>query len=190
MRLLYISLTANPESGLSPLEAVLKIDGTFGIQASSISYRGPGGVEWLSSSVDEYRVRLTAEGIHTFTANVIGPDGNIYQDTIAIVVLNRTELDALLKSKWEGMKNALIAGDIEGAISFFEQGSQDTYRKQFTALRPILNSIANDMGQINLVRIEDNSAEYEIITTRNGVTYSLHLLFVKDKDGLWRIKVF
>ena len=114
MRLLYISLTANPESGLSPLEAVLKIDGTFGIQASSISYRGPGGVEWLSSSVDEYRVRLTAEGIHTFTANVIGPDGNIYQDTIAIVVLNRTELDALLKSKWEGMKNALIAGDIEG----------------------------------------------------------------------------
>ena len=46
------------------------------------------------------------------------------------------------------------------------------------------------MGQINLVRIEDNSAEYEIITTRNGVTYSLHLLFVKDKDGLWRIKVF
>ena len=169
----------------------LKIDSSFSIESSSISYRGPGGVEWLSSSVDEYRVRLTSEGIHTFTANVIGPDGNIiYQDTIAIVVLNRTQLDDLLKWKWEKMKEALRNGDIEGAVSFFEEGSQDAYRKQFTALRPILNNIANDMGQINLVKIEDDMAEYEIITTRSGVAYSLHLLFVKDKDGLWRIKVF
>ena len=94
----------------------LKIDGTFSIGSSSISYRGLGGIEWLSSSVDEYRVRLTSEGIHTFTANAIGPDGNIiYQHTVAITVLNRTQLDDLLKWKWEKMKEALRNGDVEGA---------------------------------------------------------------------------
>jgi hypothetical protein len=53
----------------------------------------------LSSAPDEYRVRLTAEGIHTFTANAIGPDGNtIYQDTVEIVVKNRTQLSQTLSS--------------------------------------------------------------------------------------------
>lgn len=41
-----------------------------------------------------------------------------------------------------------------------------------------------------LVKIEDNSAEYEVITTRNGKIYSFHLLFVRNTNGLWKIKRF
>lgn len=187
----YIRLTATPESGISPLETTLKIDSTFSIETSSISYRGPGGVEWLSSSVDEYRIRLTAEGIHTFTANAIGPDRNtIYQDTVAIVVQNRTQLDNLLKNKWEEMKAALMRGDVEGAVGYFAEGSKNNLRQQFTALSSILPQIASEMGAITLVNVKGNTAEYDLRVVRNGITYSFQLIFVCDKDGIWRIRSF
>jgi hypothetical protein len=46
------------------------------------------------------------------------------------------------------------------------------------------------MSQIYLVKIENDRAEYEIITTRDNITYSFYLLFIKDKNGLWKIKGF
>ena len=188
----YIRLTSNIESGIAPIEATLTVDSNLDLTNSYLTYTYPGTIppEVTAISSEEYRVKLTAEGIHYFTANVTGPDGNLYQDTIAITVLNRNAMDALLKSKWEGMKGKLVAEDVEGAVGYFEERSQETYRSQFTALKPILNIIANDMGQINLVNIEDDWAEYEIITIRNGISYSFHLLFVRGKDGLWKIKVF
>ena len=105
----YIKLTSNIESGTGPLEATLRIDGSFSITQSSLSYSG-GTPELIPVSAEEWKVKLTTEGIYYFTAKVTGPDGNLYHDTIAITVLNKTEIDNLLKAKWEGMKGALVAG--------------------------------------------------------------------------------
>ena len=194
-----IRLTAIPSSGI----LTTKPDGTISFETTlevetyltnsvsnySWDFNGDGVVESVGTNA-----KITAQyqyvGLYYPTVTVTDTQGNRYTATTIMNVLSREEMDALLKGKWEGMKGALMGGDVEGAVGFFEEGSQEAYRQQFTALKPILNSIANDMGQINLVRVEDNSAEYEIITTRNGVAYSIHLLFVKDKDGLWKIKVF
>ena len=108
----------------------------------------------------------------------------------SVNVLDKEDMDALLKGKWEGMRTALGSGDIEAAITAFEASSQETYRSQFTALQSFLTDISSDMRQINLVKVEDNYAEYEIIAARGGVTYSFYLLFIKDENGLWKIKVF
>jgi len=45
----YIRLTSNIESGIAPLEAVLRIDGTFSIDESRISLTGPGDVDLVES---------------------------------------------------------------------------------------------------------------------------------------------
>jgi GTP-sensing pleiotropic transcriptional regulator CodY len=99
-------------------------------------------------------------------------------------------MDTLLKAKWEDFGAALINSDIEDALELFEVNSREFYRKQFTAFYPILNIIGNELGNLQLVAIKDNRAEYEIIVTREDVTYSFYLLFVKDIDGIWRIRVF
>ena len=187
-----ITLTSNIESGIAPMEVTLTVDSNLDLTNSYITYTYPGTTppEVTAISSEEYKVKMTTEGIYTFTANVTDAQGNTYTDTIVLTVLNRNTIDALLKAKWEGMKTALINGDVEGAVSFFEEGSQAIYREQFTALKPVLNLIVNEMGQIYLARIEDNSAEYEIITTRNGVTYSFHLLFIRNQNGIWKITMF
>jgi hypothetical protein len=55
----------------------------------------------LSNAADEYRVRLIAEGVYYFILRSPGPNGNNYQDTVAVVVMNKTQMDNLLRVKWE-----------------------------------------------------------------------------------------
>ena|SRR3989338_304259 len=191
-----IRLTATPSSGILNTAGILPV--IFEAEVSlpnlvsnySWDLNGDGTPEQTGSTLSKVTANYQYTGLYFPKVTVIDNQGNTYEETTIINVLSREEMDALLKGKWDGMKGGLVSGNIDKAISFFEGGSQDTYRNQFTALQSVLNTIASDMGQINLAKIEDDRAEYGIITTRNGITYSYHLLFVRDKDGLWKIKTF
>ena len=144
-----------------------------------------------ATTVDPDNISFTYdEGLYYPTITVVDDQDNQYTDTIAISVLSLDEMDTLLKAKWEDFGAALINSDIEDALELFEVNSREFYRKQFTAFYLILNIIGNELGNLQLVAIKDNRAEYEIIVTREDVTYSFYLLFVKDIDGIWRIRVF
>ena len=187
----YIKLTSNIESGTGPLEVILTIDAPFEVSSSYITATGPIGMEYLSMTVTEYRIKLIVEGTYTFTAHMTDINGNTYQDTTTVTVLGKIDMDNLLKAKWEGMKAALGSGDVERAVAaFFHERSQETYRTQFTALKPVLNMIIGGMGDISLVSASDGRAVYEIRTTRNGTIYSFQLLFEKDSSGVWKIRNF
>ncbi len=93
----YIKLSSNIDSGTLPLEVTLKIDGSFSITQSNLNITGPVQPEILSSSPDEYKIKFIAEGIYYVTASAVDPDNITYQDTIAIIVMNKNQLDMLLK---------------------------------------------------------------------------------------------
>lgn len=188
----YIALTSNIESSTAPLEVALRIDSSFSIENSSLNITGPIMPEIVSSTVDEYTIKIVTEGVYYITANVTGHDNLVYEDTIAIVVLNKSQIDRLLKSKWEGMKEALGDRNINNAVSNFAIDSQNIYTNQFSALEPILPDIVNELNtsRINMESIEDRIAEYEILVIREGTTYSFSLKFTKDIDGLWKIWSF
>lgn len=185
----YIRLTSNMESGIAPLEVSLRLEGTFSITESNLNITGPVQPEMLSSSPEEYIIKLIAEGIYYFTASVTGPDDIVYQDTVAIIVLNRTQMDNLLKAKWDGMKTALAAGDINSAAANFSIGTQAVYRDQFMALQPVVSDIVNELtaAEVAMVSVTKQIVEYEIIAIREGNPVSFNLKFVQDNDGLWKI---
>jgi hypothetical protein len=190
----YIRLTADTESGIAPLEATLRIKGTFSITNSSISVVGPVQPEFLSSSADEYKVRMTVEGVYYFTATVTGPDANQYQDTVAITVMDRTQLDNLLKGIWDEMKTALLSQDINSALTYFISDSRQLYNDIFTALSAQLPQLVQDMQDIQLIYVENNSAKYRI--RRNELcggqmfTINYYIYFVVSDNGTWKIYKF
>ncbi len=187
----YIKLSSNIESGIAPLEVTLKIDGSFSIDESTISGTGPAQPEFLYSSADEYRVRMIVEGIYYFTASVTGPGSIVYQDTIAIIVLNKTQLDNLLRGKWEAIKTALMTGNIEEAVSYFVDGAQDRFRNVFTQLgNNKINSIFSSINEIKLESVYGQLANYGAIRIESGGTYSYPVVFVKDENGIWMIMGF
>jgi len=186
-----VKITANIESGIAPFETTLRIDGYASNTIPNITYTGPGTVDFSGcTSYDACRVKIATEGIYYFTVTATGTDGNTYKDTVAVTVLSRSDLDVLLKAKWEGMKGALASGNVEGAVVYFVEGSKDSFRKQFNALAPHLTQIVADMGEFNLVKVIEHVAECDLKTVRNGVTYSFQVLFIKNTDGMWGIRSF
>jgi hypothetical protein len=195
----YIRLTASPVSGISPLEATLKISGSFivddsvayDISGHSITYGGQGTVDTSETAPGEYLLRITGEGIYIFTAEVEDMEGNTYTDTVAILVLDANQLDSLLQGKWSAMKAALGNRNIEGALSYFDEHTQELYHEIYTALSDDLPAIAAAMQAIELVETGENHARYRIRKEQNHgggtLTITHYIYFSRDDQGIWRI---
>ena len=150
-------------------------------------------MEFLSSSAEEYWVLMTEQGIYYFTAEVTDDQSNTFTDT-AVLVLDEAGLDALLKAKWDGMKAALIAGDVEGAISFHHGVLTDQYESIYNLLGSDLPTLVQQMQDIGPVYTKGDRAKYRIKQdhTVDGqtVTITYYIYFSKDGNGLWKIEKY
>ncbi len=130
----YILLVPEHSSGVSPFETSLEIGGTLNVSDSELSYTGTGTVEISGTGTGKYNVRITGSGFFYFTADASDSSGNRFSDTAAVLVYDPAEFDAMLKEKWQGMKNMLSAGDIGGAVNYFFLPSREKYTQIFTAI--------------------------------------------------------
>ena len=185
-----VRLQALPFSGLAPLEVKFEASAGFAPTEFRWDFEGDGAIDQQGSTLAKTAFTYPSPGLYFPTVTLTAGQGQSATASAIVNVLSKDQMDALLKGKWEGMKQDLKGGDLERALSYFERRARATYEKQFTALRPVLGEVGAEMGEIVLARLEEGWAEYEIIAARNGITSSFHLLFVRDHDGLWRIKVF
>jgi hypothetical protein len=189
----HIRLIPSMTSGSSPLTFTLIIDSSFSIEDTTISYTGPGPAELVEVEPDEYRVSVDEEGITWFTADVLHK-GVVYSDTVAIMVVDEAQIDALLQQKWADMKSYLAAKDVKGAVMDFDENKKDLYEGIFSALFNRLPQIVSDMQDISLISINDQSAKYRIrrIEKHNTGTFEVtyYVYFIKDENGIWRIYRF
>ncbi len=157
---------------------------------SSADFNGDGIADYTGATFNNITYTYTTEGIYYPTITITDNQGNTYSDTIAITVLNKIEMDTLLKSKWEGMKAALKAKDIEKALSYFDVESRDRYKAIFEALKDKMPTILDTFIEFNFIKLYGHIIEYEIVTSENGVLYSYPIMFVRGTDGVWRFKDF
>lgn len=186
----YVRLSANITSGT----ASLLIDFSASTSITPVSYRmdfeGDGVIDYTGTAFDNITHTYASEGIVYPTVTIMDNQGNTYSDTIAIAVINKTETDALLRKKWEGMKSALKNKDTEGALSYFVDDSKERHRSIFEALTGQLPAILDTFMEFNVTDVYENLAEYEIVANENGVLYSYPGLLVKDRNGIWKFRDF
>jgi hypothetical protein len=193
----YITLTADTESGVSPFETTLQVEGTFDLsQEPAITPNGPDDVDPLESLGNaQYRIGMTTPGIYYFTAQATDDQSNTYTDTIAVVVFDQAQLDALLRAKWDGMKTALINGNTEQALNSIEQHSKETYQAIFNALgTDYMSTVAGNMQDIQMIHAHSGLAKYRIRRNQDisGDQYTItyYIYFQINENGLWKIKRF
>ncbi len=186
-----ITLEAGESSGVSVFEAVLTVDSLFSSENQTVTYTGPGQVQFLESTDEkEYRIRVADEGVYFFTVEVA--DGTaVYRDTVGIVVHSEAEIDALLRSKWEDMRTALSRNDIGAAVKDFSSATKTAYANAFGIMTQEQRAeFVQELGTIRFIKMMENVAEYDVLTTRDGKEYSFYLTFEKGGDGLWKIRAF
>ncbi|MCL4475539.1 MAG: hypothetical protein M1508_04835 [Nitrospirae bacterium] len=185
-----VRLSTNITSGIAPLQVYFSTSTTFTPVSYQMDFEGDGIIDYTGETFENISFTYTMEGIFYPTATITDSQGNVYSDTIAITVLSKAEIDALLKGKWEGMKGALANRDVEKAVAHFLSKSQERYRYLFITLLASLPDIAADMQNIEMISLEDGVSEYRIKRPEDagGITY--YIYFVLDGDGLWKIQQF
>ena len=191
----YISISADDQSGVSPLETTLRVNGPLNYLTPSITFTGPDAVIFSDSpEKNEYPVSLGQAGIYYLTAEVSDVQGDTFSDKLAIVVLSAEELDVLLKAKWADMKAALMAGDIQHALPFHHERYHEKYTAIYNALGNDLPSLVEQMQDISRICYIDGTAKYRIRQKHdiNGqaVSITYYIYFSRGGNGLWLIEKY
>lgn len=213
-----VKLSADLTSGTAPLTVNFTLSGgTFAPLFYDLDFEGGWNYYYSDTVFENVSHTYTEVGIYYPTIYAWDYEGNVDIDTIAIAVLPRAGVDALLKGKWEGMKQALAEGDIEGGLSNFAEGSRDRYRTTFQLLFDKISLLASNMQNIEMVYVKGPIAKYRIRREqqfsfgqpvepppgREGdprrapvieeppetvITY--YIYFGRTADGLWKIEQF
>jgi PKD repeat protein len=191
----FLELSANVRSGIPPLEVYFSVS-TSGFTPVSfqMDFEGDGIIDYNGTTFDNISYTYTNEGMFYPKVMVSDNQGNTYSDTIVITVLSKTELDDLLKGKWEGMKQSLLSNDINGALNHFIEESKELYNDIFNALQTQLPQIIQEMQDIQLMYAKSGVAKYRIRKNElcGGQLFNItyYIYFIVDRDGIWRIYKF
>lgn len=177
----HTTLDVNLNSTASPANPIVSYAWDFdGSGTDALTCYSHAGVSASYEQVGLYLSKIT----------VRDTEDNAYSDIAIVNVINPVQFDSLFKQIWNGMKTALGNADIPTALGYFAESSKESFQQQFAALATVLPQYAASLGNINLVSITTNFAEYDFRTVYNNKIYSFQLLFVKDVDGSWKIRSF
>ncbi len=195
-----IWLTANAESGLLPFETVLELRGTFEFPDDPVlTCTGPEEVRPEPTGGEpglrRYRVRMGTEGIHLLTATSQDSGDHTYTDAMAIAVMDRANLDALLGGRWHEMRSALRGNDIDRSLSYFISERKAAYDEAFRLLpEEHMGEIIPGIDRIRFLEYSHARARYvidaDVVVNGEAMTVSSYLIFERDTDGLWKIRFF
>jgi hypothetical protein len=133
-----VRLNAWPGSGVLPaaaaaFEVTLEAETSLPSPASRYAwdFDGDGAAEQTGSDLTKTVARYQTSGLYLPTVTVTDAQGSLYRDTAVVLVLSQEEMDVLLQGKWEGMRNALVNGDIDAALGYIEGGAGEQVQAGF-----------------------------------------------------------
>src|SRR5262249_5398200 len=120
-------LTASRTLGEAPLAADLKASYLGVADAYRWDADGDGVIDstGLSQEITAY---YPTPGLYFPTVVVTDAQGAQASDVVPVSVLAPGSLFTLLQTKWQALKNALLAGDIPAALQFVARHRQEKYR--------------------------------------------------------------
>ena len=187
----YLRITTNIESGSAPMNISLRLNGSFNIVNPSINLTGPAPIMLTpGENQTEFTSNLTIEGTYLITASAVGPDAQTYSDSVSITVVSRYLMETLLKGKWEGMKSAIIGGNIESALTNFVPAIQDKFRGIFTDPARNITARLSEIRRIEIASVDGVAAQAVAIRLESVGERAYPLNFVRDEDGIWKILGF
>ena len=191
-----LQLFATPEGGLTPLTVRFSAQDQTGrsLVRFELDVEGDGAVDVVTTTFQDVPVIYSKPGLLYPVLKVTDEQGVQYTADTAISVLGREQMDVLLKGKWNGMKAALLASDVEGALLFFAPEQRSRFRTLFLGLSTQISQIAQDMQEIQLISLIENRAKYRLRRTQlyggQQVNFTYYVYFIQDAAGIWHIEEF
>ncbi|KJU83948.1 cell surface receptor IPT/TIG domain-containing protein [Candidatus Magnetobacterium bavaricum] len=191
-----VILSANIASGLAPLTTNLYAytDVPNEVTGYVIDFEGDGSIDYTATEFDGLSYTYTTPGVYYPTITLTDSSGNTYTDRIAVTVLDEAATDAMLRAKWNGMKAAFAAGDIEGGLQYITARTRDRYRNVLQFLGNRVPAIFSSMQEIRLLYVTNGVIKYRIrqneVINSSSVEITYYIYLERDADGVIRIGRF
>jgi len=188
----YLDMTAGLEASLTTMTTDVMLESFFSspVTETVVDITGPGPsyttIPGLPSGV---RVSLYSPGMYLVTVTARTAAGP-YANRLAFRALDPTATETLLRQKWDAMWSALLAGNVDGALTYFATRSHERYRSIFTELQPSLPQLYGGIESFHLLSVTNDEAEAEAVRTEEGIPYSYPINYYWGEDGIWKLRQF
>jgi Carboxypeptidase regulatory-like domain/IPT/TIG domain len=160
------------------------------ISQIQLDANGDGTIDYTGMTLDGVSFTFAEPGLYVPSVAVIELDETVRSATALIQVLNMGQLDSVLTTKWNAMKNALRNGNTAAAADYIVKSKRATYQNVFNNLTISFANIDQILGNISYAGQRGTNVEYEMIRIENSESISYMVMFSLDEDGVWRIKFF
>jgi hypothetical protein len=186
-----LSLRAIPSGGLAPLTVSFDLSARVAVAHVALDVDGDGVTDFDGTTLSGRTFTLAQPGVYPSRVSVTDTSGRVHTTATVVQVFDRAALDQRLQAVWQGLKDALRAGDVTGAAAFVHSESRDRYQAQFSQLSAAARAAVDQiMTPITFVEVTPVGAQYEMLRQANGQTFSYAVWFLLDYDGLWRLRRF
>ena len=186
-----LQVNGTPVSGLAPLDVTFDINvGAIGTVARfRADFDGNGTYELDGTTLPSPLTnRYTVAGTYVARFELTTTAGETHTGSVTIVVNGLTPVDLALREVWTGFQDALRAGDIATALTFFADArTREHYRPVLELIQPTLGQFASEIQLVGPVWITNRAAHYLLTRVENGETHGYHLYLARMGDGSWKI---
>jgi len=179
------SVVANKSAGLVPFAVTFTFSNLGSLNATvtfdGVTYNlGAGVVGSLPART------YTAPGVYTYEVVFRDATGSRSQ-WIVIDAKDPAQMDQMFQAIWNGMNNALVAGDKAGAMVYLNTSAQTKFGPVFDVLMPYMSEIVSSYSVLARATLSPQIGEYAVVRTSEGKKRLYLIYFLLDADGVWRI---
>ncbi len=187
-------LFASPTGGVAPLTVKFSLRVNTNVTQVALDADSDGVVDFTGEALEQQPFVYTHPGVYIATATAIDAQGAQRSSNVVVQVLDRSQLDALLQSRWSLLRDALIARDIPRALDQLIAAERERYGALFNQLGDLLTNLGADMPTLQAIYLDAGHAKYRLRREQTvggiptPITY--YVYFSIDSDGIWRIDSF
>jgi len=185
-----LTVEPSPNSGLAPLSVTFdyELNSSFDFYRVFADFDSDNVNDFISYySFVAVQHDYTTPGIYIAKINVRDYADDIHSATTAIEVVDLEQKENLLRSLWDEMNAALVAGDKDIAMSYLNVNAQIKYDPVFEVLLPHMAEIVASYSPLMQVSLSDNIGEFAVNRTIDGELKIFFVYYLKGSDGVWRL---
>ncbi|MEA2464940.1 MAG: hypothetical protein QOJ98_2687, partial [Acidobacteriota bacterium] len=171
-------------TGFAPLVTTFTISNPL---AGNATFTFDGNGPFFLQSGGTFRIGVTyPAGVYAPTI-VFSSNGQLYTHRIVIDSRDPAQTDAMFKAMWNGMNDALLAGNKDAALGYFTDSAQLKYGPVFDTLLPFMSEIVGSYSPVVQSSVGEELAEYALTRLDGGIKRLYLISFMRDQNGVWRI---
>lgn len=183
-------MRVTPATGVAPLNVTFSVilNGPGRITRIEADFDGNGTTDATYPNGDvSIGATYNTPGTYSVRIAVIDDRGTRTEQTIAVVVNDRQQMDQQFRTAWAQITAALANKDINSALQGFTNSGKARYEQALVQLFDQLPQIVTAWSSLELVTISDKFSEYLVTQSVNGSIQSHFIYFLRGADGVWRL---